>query len=70
MPEAVGNARRERAVLLGTLHDPLGARMPGELRAPARGSRMSGPDAGIVAMLVVMVGGTVGLLLVGWRMRA
>ena len=30
---------------------------------------MSGPDAGIVAMLVVMVGGTVGLLLVGWRLR-
>lgn len=30
---------------------------------------MSGPDAGIIAMLVVMVGGTVGLWLVGRGMR-
>ena len=37
MPEAVGNARRERAVLLGTLHDPLGTRMPEELRTPRAG---------------------------------
>ena len=69
MPETVGDARRERPVLCGTLHDPLGARMPEELRAPAREDSMSPGETGVCAMMVVMVLGVLGLLLVGWRMR-
>jgi hypothetical protein len=51
MPEAVGNARRQRPVLLGALHGSVGARMPRGLRAPAREDGMSLKKEAVLAYI-------------------
>ena len=69
MPETVGNARRERALVRCALHGAPGRAVPEELRAPAREDSMSPGEIGVYAMMAVIVFGVLGLLLVGWRMR-